>query len=196
MASNMLLRHPCKTEASFIMEPPTLFLVLAALSMALADFVPVHGCEWVPFSTSVTDFVFLFNSTDTNAPSSISWNAPTVSAHCKTTNATWTPIYGHQYSVPCSPPEGGLIQDILRVSEDNTTALIMFRAFAQCAASIYAFHYEAKFPLDCIKDSEGITSCVAKGDVTANCTAEEYLPPIRPPPPCYRCGRRNSAMKE
>ncbi|KAF2449304.1 hypothetical protein P171DRAFT_427510 [Karstenula rhodostoma CBS 690.94] len=174
------------------MNPPTLLLALATASTALAAFVPIHGCEWVPSTTAVTDFVFLSNASNPSAPSSISWKAPAVAATCKTENATWLPISGHQYSVPCVPPENGLIQDILRVSGDGTTALIMFRAYAQCAASIYAFHYEAVFPLDCTEGSGGFTRCEAKGDVAANCTAEEYLPPIRPPPPpCYGCGHRN-----
>ncbi|KAL5433538.1 hypothetical protein PMIN07_006021 [Paraphaeosphaeria minitans] len=170
------------------MIPSSLFLLTAAASTILAEFVPIHGCEWVPSSTAVKDIVFLSDASNTSA---ISWNAPAVSASCKTANATWIPINGHQYSVPCSPPENGMIYDIFRVSEDGTTALIMFRAFAQCAADIYAFHYEAVFPLDCKEDSEGSTGCAAKGNVTANCTAEEYLPPIRNPPPCYRCRRRS-----
>ncbi|KAK7183596.1 uncharacterized protein CC84DRAFT_1201311 [Paraphaeosphaeria sporulosa] len=168
------------------MTPSILFVLVAAASTTLAEFVPIHGCEWVPSSTAIKDFVFLSDASNTSA---ISWNAPTVSASCKTANATWHESEGHEYSVPCSPPENGMIYDVLRVSGDGKTASIRFRTFAQCAADIFAFHYEAVFPLDCTEDSEGSTSCVAKGNVTADCTAEQYLPPMGYPPPCYRCGR-------
>lgn len=186
---NWMVSLLCSIDASRIMVSLTTVLstTAAAAATALADFVPIHGCEWVPSSTAIKDFVFLTGASNT---STISWNAPTVSAFCKTANATPTLIGGYAYSVPCSPPENGITYDILRVSEDDTTATMMFRAFAQCAADIYAFHYEATFSLNCAKVSEN-TSCTADGDVVAICTSEEYLPPIRnPPPPCYSCGRR------
>jgi hypothetical protein len=171
----------------------TFLPALAAFSPALADFVPIHGCEWVPSTAAITDFAFLSKASNTSASTSISWKAPAVSASCKATDTTPIPNVGLAYSVPCSPPENGMITDILWLLDGGDSARITFRSFAQCAADIYAFHYEAVFPLDCSKDTEGITNCAAKGDVVANCTGEEYLPPVRfpPPPPCTTChGRR------
>lgn len=164
--------------------------ILAAIPAAFAGCVALHGCESFPTSSAITNFVFISKALNTSAPSSISWQAPAVGVSCKTTNATWINNLDHSYSVPCSPPENGYIYDVLRTSTDGTNATINFRAFAQCAASIYAFHYEADFPLDCTDYDSASIMCVPKGDIVASCTGQEWLPPVRPPPPppCSSCG--------
>ena len=67
-----------------------------------------------------------------------------------------------------------------------------FVVYEQCAADIYAFHYEAEIAMSCAS-GEGEGVCVQEGDVEAGVYGEEYLPPIRNPPPpppgnCPWCG--------
>jgi hypothetical protein len=71
---------------------------------------------------------------------------------------------------------------------------VRFVVYEQCAADIYAFHYEASIELECTSE-EGKGVCTQEGDVQAHVTGEEYLPPIRNPPPpppqpgsCPWCG--------
>jgi hypothetical protein len=74
------------------------------------------------------------------------------------------------------------------LSSDGVNATISFKVYEQCAADIFAFHYEAMVVLECV-EGEGMDKCVDGGGVVANVTSEEYLPPIRnpPPPPCTWC---------
>jgi hypothetical protein len=110
---------------------------LAALLPALADFVPIHGCEWVPSTAAITDFVFVSKASNISSPSLISWKAPAVDASCKATYTTPILNIDDGYSVPCSPPENGMLTDVLWLLNGGNNARIMFRSFAQCAADIY-----------------------------------------------------------
>lgn len=74
-------------------------------------------------------------------------------------------------------------------------ATVRFRAYAQCAADIYGVTFEAGFGVECGGGQGGGEMCQAVGEVLAGCVGQEYLPPIRnpPPPPCTWCkgGRRS-----
>lgn len=68
-------------------------------------------------------------------------------------------------------------------------AVVNFRTYAQCAADIFGITYEAEFPVACAGTEGEGEECEAVGEVVAECVGQEYLPPIRnpPPPPCTRC---------
>jgi hypothetical protein len=80
------------------------------------------------------------------------------------------------------------------LSDDENKATLRFVVYEQCAADIYAFHYEAgDIGMTCMSEEGGKRVCVQGGEVQARVTGEEYLPPVRNPPPpppssCPWCG--------
>jgi hypothetical protein len=168
----------------------TTILLSAFTASTYAQYTgPVHGCEWVPSSVPITNFTFtqpyLNSSTTATTPSSISWQVPNFHISCNTTYTGSPGRVGNPTYLKCtSPGDGGMFV----LSADGANATIYFKVYEQCAADIFAFHYEAVVEMECEKD-EGREMCMDGGNVVANVTSEEYLPPIRnpPPPPCTWC---------
>jgi hypothetical protein len=173
----------------------TLLILPAYVSAQSAQpFIPIHGCEWVPEYTPLTNFTLsqpTSSNTTTTPTSSISWTIPTFHITCSTTYTGPPGRYPNIRSVSCTSP-GDVGQFFLADDEHHDTATVRFVVYEQCAADIYAFHYEADIEMQCISE-QGKSVCVQGGDVQARVTGEEYLPPIRNPPPpppssCPWCG--------
>jgi len=169
------------------------FIFLSALIAAsqAQTWVPIHGCEWVPLTTAVNNFTF-FDSASNDATSSdyVAWKAPLFGLACNYTSNPSSPGSatdigkpGIMTDVPCTATASDPTVGKFVVSEERSNATLRFRAYAQCAASIYELNYEGVFPLDCVTTEGGSATCVAKGNATATVTSAIYLPPMRPPPP-------------
>ena len=166
-------------------------LALTASSQA-QTFVPVHGCEWVPQTTSITNFTFFHSASKDGTPSYVNWQAPLFHLSCygsSSSSTGSTPAIGKpgaNTNVPCKASDSDPTTGTFLVSADHGSgqnATLKFVAYAQCAADIFAFHYQGGFPLSCATDAGQNTTCVPRGNATASVTNEEYLPPMRPPPP-------------
>ena len=161
---------------------------LTAFSQAQA-FVPVHGCEWVTQTTAVTNFTFFQSAPSDRTPDYVQWEVPAHRVSCyasSTGSSTPIGILGTSTTVPCTASASDPTKGRFLLSADDgsgSTATLRFVAYVQCAASIYAFYYQADFPLSCARDAGGSSTCVSQGNATAIVTEELYLPPIHPPPP-------------
>ncbi|KAH3908494.1 hypothetical protein HBI56_216850 [Parastagonospora nodorum] len=174
------------------MNPP-IFLLLSILPLSLATqpFVPVHGCEWVHELTPLTNFTYTHplspsQSNTTTPPSYIHWAAPAISVSCSNPNPSFIGFQNASAVACVSPGDEGRFL----VSADGKNATVIFRVYVQCAADIFAFHYEAGFEMECVRNEEGGEECGDGGRAVARCTSQQYLPPIRyPPPPPATWGR-------
>lgn len=169
-----------------------IFLSVLTASLQAQEFVPIHGCEWVPQTTAVTNFTLFHGASSDSTSDYVNWQVPALSVSChasdpsttRSTTAIGDP--GTSTTVECAAPASDLTAGTFLVSADDgsgSNATLRFMAFAQCAASIYAFYYEANFALACASDTGGSATCVSKGNATASVTRELWLPPIHPPPP-------------
>jgi hypothetical protein len=169
-------------------------ICLSALAAFLQAqvFVPVYGCEWVPPTIAVTNFTFSYSTSNDSSPSYVQWQAPTWGTSCNASNPTSTGSIttigkpGTVTYVPCKSTSSDPTTGSFQVTADDgsgSNATLNFVAYAQCAADIFQFDYEANFPLACATDAEGIGTCVPKGNATAVVIHETYLPPIRGPGP-------------
>jgi hypothetical protein len=169
-------------------------VLLSALttSMQAQVFVPVHGCEWVPPTNAVTNFTLFRSASIDNDQNYVKWQASVFGTVCKASspsfNGSTTAIGkpGINTFVPCTSTSSEPTTGTFRVTADDgsgSNATLNFVGYAQCAADIFEFYYEANFPLSCVTDAEGSDTCVPKGNATARVTNEVYLPPIRGPGP-------------
>jgi hypothetical protein len=170
-----------------IMKALSMLYLIAASSCALADdWVPIHGCEWVPGSTPVTNFT-LFNSAINNTtPSTVHWQIPIHRVDCTVSNSSSIPPTNSPSVVPCTAPSSETTYGQFRVFEDNGSeknAALISVAYQGCAAHIYAFYYRADFVVKCERDVDGNEMCVPKGNATAKVYSNFPLMPISPPPP-------------
>lgn len=149
---------------------------LTAVSQAQSTFVPVHGCEWVPETTPLTNFTLFHGPSDNGTPAYVQWNAPDLRVACYSFSST-TSIgkLGTSETVPCTAANSDGSNGWLQVSADAGSATLNFVFYAQCAADIFAFHYEATVELSCAVYAKESTRCLSKGNATASVTAEEYL---------------------
>ncbi|KAF2033124.1 hypothetical protein EK21DRAFT_109263 [Setomelanomma holmii] len=168
------------------------FLSALAASLQAQTFIPIHGCEWVPQYTSITNFTFVDSPANASTPDSVQWRIPAFGISCNLTSQSATGSTttigspGTNTYVPCKATSSDPTTGTFLVSADDESginATLRNVGYAQCAADIYAFHYEANFALLCETDEGGSKTCVTKGNATAVVTGEEYLPPIRNPPP-------------
>lgn len=167
------------------MKPIIFFLSILPTSLATQPFIPVHGCEWVPELTPLANFTYTHpfsaypSNTTSTTTSYIHWNAPSISVSCSNPNPSFTG-FQNASAVACASPgdEGRFL-----VSTDGKNATVIFRVYVQCAADIFAFHYEAGFEIACVRNEGGGEECGDGGRAVARCTAQQYLPPIRYPPP-------------
>jgi hypothetical protein len=186
VTSSTLLQ--CK-PAIFSMKTIFLLSALTASLHASPPIVPVYGCEKYPLTAALTNFTFTHgtSTTNTNVPSSVKWQAPALGILCSassTTNSIGTP--GTFTSVRCNEnPSDQATGSFKILAADGTgsNATISFITYAQCAADIFGFGWEAVVPLLCASDAVGSETCVAKGNTTANVYATGYIPHVRPPPP-------------
>jgi hypothetical protein len=172
-----------ETTHTTTMKPIIYLSILAASRQALSVFVPVHGCEWVPETTAVTDFTLLNSASNASTPSSVHWQIPAHGVECSVSSTTAIGKPGISTTVPCTASASDDTAGKFRVFSDEGDAALIFVAYAQCAASIYAFYYRADFLVSCTMDAGGSTTCVPKGNATAVVTTELYLPRVGPPPP-------------
>jgi hypothetical protein len=170
---------------TFKMKVILLLCVFVASQHALSAFVPVHGCEWVTETTAVTNFTLFTSASNTSTTDHVQWQVPVHRVACSvSTTGIGTPG-GASTIVPCtasSDPTNGQFR-VLADDGLGRNAALIFVAYVQCAASIYAFYYRADFVLSCERDSGGSATWVPKGNVTATVTTELYLPPVSRPPP-------------
>lgn len=169
-----------------------IFLLALTASSQAQVFTPIHGCEWVPQTTAVTNFTLFHSASNDSTPDYVDWQAPALRVSCHASNPSTTGTTtaigdpGTSTTVDCTASGSDPTKGTLLVSADDgsgSNATLKFMAYAQCAADIYAFYYEANFLLSCASDAWGSTTCVSKGNATASLTSELYLPPIHPPPP-------------
>jgi hypothetical protein len=169
------------------MKTLILFSLLNASKYALADdWVPIHGCEWVPGSTPVTNFTLFNGAINSTTPSTIHWQIPIHGIDCTVSNSSSIPPTDKPSVVPCTEPASETTYGQFRVFEDNgeeKSAALISVAYQGCAASIYAFYYRADFVVKCERDADGNEMCTPKGNVTAKVYSHFYLPPISAPPP-------------
>jgi hypothetical protein len=172
------------------MEIALLFILSALTASSQAQaFQPVHGCEWITATTPITNFTLFHRATNDSAPAYVKWLAPVLGVSCSVSESSSTAIGtpNTTTTVPCtapgsSPTNARFLLSVDEGSGDLGNATLYFVRYTQCAASIFAFYYEANFPLSCVMDAGGET-CLAKGNATASVTTELWLPPISPPPP-------------
>jgi hypothetical protein len=154
----------------------TILSALIATSHAQFTFVPVHGCEWVPETTALTNFTLFHGPSNFDTLDYVQWDAPALSVSCfnfSTTTSIGKP--GTTDTVPCTAANSDPTQGMFLVSADGSSATLNFVFYAQCAADIFAFHYEAVVELSCGVYAKESNRCLSKGNATANVTAEEYL---------------------
>jgi hypothetical protein len=154
----------------------TVLSALIAVSYTQFTFVPVHGCEWVPQTTALTNFTLFHGPSYLNTLDYVQWNAPALSVSCynfSTTTSIGKP--GTRDTIPCTAANSDPMQGTLLVSAVDGSATLNFVFYAQCAADIFAFHYEAVVELSCAAYAKESTRCLSKGNATASVTAEEYL---------------------
>lgn len=171
---------------------PCIF-ALAASSRAFT-FVPVHGCEWVPETTPVTNFTLSSTSSSSSSSSSdyktlysAQWKVPTLGVSCSSAAPSSS---GSRIPLRCTAPASSptdatlVLQSVPAPGDTNSTATLSFLVYEQCAADIFEFGYEAQVALACTQDGDAAsTVCVPSGNSTAKVVRAVYLPPIRPPPP-------------
>jgi hypothetical protein len=174
-------------HSNFIVKMKTiLFLSLfAASQQALSAFVPVHGCEWVTETTAVTNFTLYTSASNTSTTDHVQWQVPVHGVACSVSSTAIGTPGGDSTIVPCTAHSDPTKGQFRVLAEDGLAknAALIFVAYVQCAASIYAFYYRADFALSCEADLRGSATCVPKGNATATVTTELYLPPISRPPP-------------
>ena len=161
-------------------------LALSSLvATSLASILPIHGCEWLPNTTAVTNFSYFASSSTTTTPDYVSWTVPAFSTTC---NATFTgPDFRtseyNSTNVQCRSSHSDPNTGFFLQSLTGANATLNFSTYAQCAADIFEIYYSAPTVFDCVNDEAGDKNCVARGNITASVSAANYLPPIRNPPP-------------
>jgi hypothetical protein len=149
-----------------------LILALTASAQAQRPFEPVYGCTWVPEFTAITNFTFTRSAND-SAPAYIQWQAPGLPIAC---NATTTiPKPSTRANVACKQADSGAYYLLSTDETSGTNVTLGFTFYAQCAASIFAFYYEAVVSLSCESDTDGITACGAPSNTTARVWTYQYL---------------------
>jgi len=156
---------------------------LIATAPALA-YIPIHGCEWVPETTTITNFTFTEDTSTDGAPDYVAWRAPAVGVSCSGSRTSFQDPSAST-AIRCTAPASDPTVGVFLVSVDDgsgSNATLRFVVYEQCAASIYAFYYQGDFPLACGIQGENAT-CAPKSDAAATVISQLYLPPVGPPPP-------------
>ena len=169
------------------------FVLLSVLTAPLPvlAYVPVHGCEWVPETTAVTNFTFFDSPSNANALDYVTWQVPTFDLSCYVNNAAIIQDPSISNNLLCNKTTSSYKTEArFIVSADNgagRNATVRFLDYVQCAADIYAFYYKGNFPLSCTNDAGGNATCISKGNATATQTQGLYVPLYpgapKPPPP-------------
>jgi hypothetical protein len=184
--------QPHSTQCKHAVPSMKTIFLLSALTASLqasSPIVPIYGCEKYPLTTTLTNFTFTHgtSTTNNNVPSSVKWQAPALSILCyasASTNSIGNP--GTFTSVSCGEKAPDPVTGGFKVPADYATggnATITFLSYAQCAADMFGFGWEAAVLLSCASDAAGSETCVAQGNVTANVYTTGYIPHVRPPPP-------------
>ncbi|OAL44091.1 hypothetical protein IQ07DRAFT_649535 [Pyrenochaeta sp. DS3sAY3a] len=159
--------------------------------------VPVHGCTYIKETTPVTNISLSTLTTSlpstngtqtTTTTSTATWRVALFGMACAGSNPNAT----FPSSVVCNATASEPTSARLTLADSGAAAYktvsLFFMAYAQCAASIYAFYYQADFALSCVETGEG-RSCSPKlgegEEVAGRVTRIIWLPPVRglPPPP-------------
>lgn len=159
-----------------------IFPLLALVASSSA--APIHGCEWLPNTVSITNFTYIHDPSNTSATDFVKWQAPAVDVSCNATNPSPFGFY-----FPCMKQE---TYGTFKISADDGSdrnATASFNMYAQCAADIFEIWYTGMIQLECYKEGESV-DCGTRGNATASISATNYLPPIRnpPPPPHWKRG--------